>query len=533
MKCNKLLKEALDSIGIEFTYKLDDTLNSLSPKQKFSAKQLEGFLKKKGVSPREIAQSGIFKGSDDSIVMTVGEWQDRINRLGNSHHINRIEGSGEYKDITLSKKGGETPTYKETLSVINKPQENAPSMPHFSKELGDYNTNANKNLGSDLEAELESIRKEKASIEDIDDPRWPKLISKEKELRKQLKNLRPREKTLLGWNRTHVDTINGKPTTVLNEFQSDWAQTERAGRGTFKSSNKDLPIEDKWISNDNLYNYFVGSGDEAIQEAIYIGENGENMINPKELAKAIGAKELSIPIEDKWVTNENLYNKYSWEDDEAIQDAIWIDNDVGKINPKLLAEAIGAKKLKEINKEVSNIVADFPMSEQKHHQYQIVEAIDQAIKNGTNRIAIPIERENELMGSSGVTKFYDSLNKKILPDIRKKLEKQGMRIKISKEDIYDNPKELDRKIEAIKDELYNELDIQGVNYYDELEGYYAKGLIKKLNELQNNMLKPKNTLHILDIEPIKGKKVRWDVYSLLGAIGLGELADKLKNEEDL
>ena len=36
------------------------------------------------------------------------------------------------------------------------------------------------------------------------------------------------------------------------------------------------------------------------------------------------------------------------------------------------------------------------MSEVKHTQYQIVGALDEAIKNGTNKVVIPIERENEL-----------------------------------------------------------------------------------------------------------------------------------------
>ena len=41
MKCDKLFKEAFE--GIEFRYKLDDTLEGLGS-QKFTAKQLEGYL---------------------------------------------------------------------------------------------------------------------------------------------------------------------------------------------------------------------------------------------------------------------------------------------------------------------------------------------------------------------------------------------------------------------------------------------------------------------------------------------------------
>ena len=58
MKCDKLMKEAFE--GIEFRYKLDDTLEELG-NQKLSSKQLEGFLVGKGVSPKEIKQSGVLK----------------------------------------------------------------------------------------------------------------------------------------------------------------------------------------------------------------------------------------------------------------------------------------------------------------------------------------------------------------------------------------------------------------------------------------------------------------------------------------
>ena len=44
-----------------------------------------------------------------------------------------------------------------------------------------------------------------------------------------------------------------------------------------------------------------------------------------------------------------------------------------------------------------------------------LDALNEAIENGTKRVAIPIERENELSGSAGVTKFYEQLNKKVLP----------------------------------------------------------------------------------------------------------------------
>ena len=115
MECNKLFKEALDNIGIESTYKLDDTLKSLNPKQKFSAPQLEGFLKKKGVSPKELKQSGIFNDIEDRPKL-VSEWLDRIS--DGKHHISKVTKENvanryetEFNDITLGGKGIDNSSY--------------------------------------------------------------------------------------------------------------------------------------------------------------------------------------------------------------------------------------------------------------------------------------------------------------------------------------------------------------------------------------------------------------------------------------
>ena len=417
--------EALE--GIKFNYKLDSTLKDLNPEQKFSAIQLEGFLKKRGVSPKEIKQSGIFDIPENKAI-PVNSWLDKIS--DGKHRIETMGGEGKYNDITLSNKGEETATYKETLSLIDKPNEYAPTMPHFSPELDNQPT-----------------------------------------------------KTLLGWNRTHIDDINGKETTVLNEFQSDWAQTERAGRGTFVSKAKNIRTEEEQIEYKELQSYWYDVHRTFEREYLMKGYLDDEVreILKRELPKH----------------NEQKYTRFNELSDKNSPDSI-------------------------------KLMADFPMSEQKHHQLQIVEAIDQAIKNGTNRIAIPIERENELMGSSGVTKFYDSLNKKILPEIRKKLEKQGMRVKISKKGYVGRTI---KKLEKLEDYLDRALDDTGLNSYSELvEGhplYLDK--VEEFLKLRDNPVD--NTFHILDIVPIKGKKVKWDVYSMLGSIGLADLANKLKGEE--
>ena len=414
MKCDKLFKEAFE--GIEFRYKLDDTLENLG-NQKLTAKQLEGFLLGKGVSPKEIKQSGILKGMEnDNRALSGGDW---LSKSG-SQRLNTFNVAPEevgYDTYTLGRKGIDNETYNETLTTIKKPSENAPEVPHFSNEIST-----------------------------------------------------PKE-SILGWRRTHVDEINGKKTLVLNELQSDWAQTERAGSGMFES-------------NQNVA-----------------------------LTKAMS--ELGL-------TEQEVFEKYD------------------------VAELVNMSKTREQEEAFMSLakgtVADFPMTELKHNQFQIVGAIDEALKHGIDTVAIPIQRENELMGSAGVTKFYENLNTKVLPDIRKKLEKQGLRIKIDKKP-YNKSKELpgvdtliDEMLYFARDNDYADMDTIGSKIADfESEN----GLIKSLDDLNKwarvfeyedmlddflNTFGTKKDLWTLTIEEVPSGKVKWDVYSVLAALGLGGVA---------
>lgn len=415
MKCDKLFKEAFE--GIEFRYKLDDTLEGLGS-QKFTAKQLEGYLLGKGVSPKEIKQSGIFEGMmDDNRALPADMWLE--NNWAERQAINTFNIAPydtQYSDVTLGRKGLDNETYKETLSTITKPKNNAPDTPHFSDEINQ------------------------------------------------------RKESLLGWRRTHIDEINGKKTLVLNEFQSDWAQTERAGRGMFES-NQDVA-----------------------------------------LTKAMN--ELGL-------TKQDVFETYD------------------------VAELVNMSKTREQEEAFMSLsngaVSDFPMSEVKHHQFQIVGAINDAIKEGIDTVAIPIQRENELIGGPGVTKFYESLNTKVLPDIRKKLEKQGLKIKVDKKPykaINISKQEQDR----IVLEAYNKLNTEAKGYLDWSEIDSLVTLYNKLATIDNtNNSSPNsvdlgddfyklynqgvdNDLWTLTIEELPKGKVKWDVYSVLSALGLGSYA---------
>ena len=407
MKCDKLFKEAFE--GIEFRYKLDDILEGLGS-QKFTAKQLEGYLLGKGVSPKEIKQSGIFDGMiDDNRAFSGSEWLDK----SGSQRINTFNVGMydlHYDNFTLGRKGYDTMSYAETLSTVAKPKNNAPNTPHFSDEIST-----------------------------------------------------PKE-SLLGWRRTHIDEINGKKTLVLNEIQSDWAQTERAGRGMFESKQ-----------------------DAALTKAM---------------------NELGL-------TKQDVFETYD------------------------VAELVDMSKTREQEEAFMSLakgtVADFPMSEVKHHQFQIVGAINDAIKEGIDTIAIPIQRENELAGSAGVTKFYESLNTKILPDIRKKLEKQGLKIKVDKKPYkggqLDYSESFNRFINTeltqeerrdlgyLQDLATNHIENRGVedeSIYDAIES--ANTLDDLLKALQPTST---NDLWTLTIEEVPNGKVKWDVYSVLTALGLG------------
>jgi hypothetical protein len=187
------------------------------------------------------------------------------------------------------------------------------------------------------------------------------------------------------------------------------------------------------------------------------------------------------------------------------------------------------------------------MSEKSHSQFQIVSAIDEAIKNGTNRVAIPIQRENELVGTEGVTKFYDSLNQSILPDIKKKLEKQGLRLKLGKEDYKSTSIDTskinygDGKYYEAEADFLNRLEVPNPNreaLLRELDDPALKPELKfsnvfrvKAREALNST--KSNPLHVIEIEHIPGTKVNWDMYSVLGGIGLTGLADKLKEQENV
>lgn len=456
--CSRLMKETLDNyLGIDMRYKLDDTLASLG-KQKFSAKQLEGYLLKKGVSPKEIKQSGIFEGMEaDNRAISADDW---LGMSGNQQLFKEEKMGIDtlYSDITLSREGmQDTNKYTETISTIKSPKENEPFPFHFNP---------------------------------------------------------PKSESILGWRRTHVQDIDGKKTLVLNELQSDWAQTERARRGIFESSINSPKLQEQFKeASATIEKYKLEFFDNLRQQ-----EQNKN-----------------LPLQD-------IEDKY-WDD--------WMEYRLGT-GPEELIQA-GVVAGGKVNQD---IVADFPMAEIKHNQFQIVGAIDDALKQGIDTIAIPIQREGaDLQGKPGVTKFYESLNKKVLPEIRSKLEKQGMRIKVDKtpysKEIKVTPGMLNRvDIDSIINRLYDTGAQENLidSEMDNIFAYLSEGIDfglpntlknnidESLNFLQKDLSNYNNTnneLWKLTVEEIPNKPVKWDVYGLIGALGLSSMLAGEANAEEL
>ncbi len=414
MACNPLLKEAFN--GIEFEYKMDVVLKDMDDKTKLNAKELKGYLKKRHVKDTEVLQSQITRRRGDTR-RTAKEWLEILEADGNPHHIRNEEvRRGQYKDITLNEKGRDNPSYKETISTIDKPNRNAPRLTHFRTETESANMppvditdfkSADTAEVRELKEQYDMLATQRSdmfqNIRDHDDLLGnDDFVNTGKQMDQIAQEIWNKvdpgampDQSLLGWRRSHEDTINGQRVLVLDEFQSDWAQAERKNEGVFS---KTL---------------------EKAEEIIDTYRKGRNV-------------------------------KVNEETGELLE--------VDGITAAEYSEAIKWK-----NKE---IVADFPMKPAQFQQYQIIEAINDAMEKGIDRIVIPIKRnKGDLHGKDGVTESYASLNlkdlpqgqideinkkrharlkrenkketdmidMKVLPKIRKILDKQGMKIKLSSE----------------------------------------------------------------------------------------------------
>jgi hypothetical protein len=183
-------------------------------------------------------------------VVDVMTWTKRLNK-NNLNRIGTIDNQQlGYSDITLGGKGKDTETYKETLSTIARPSKNAYEETHFANNINKVNTKLSPE-DFDRKLELDARRAELQDViekaDDLNSPEVSAAVKERRELGLEIKSLKPKQQSLLGWRRTHEDTINGKPTTVLNEFQSDWAQVRREVVAAIFNSNV-MPLVNKLLN---------------------------------------------------------------------------------------------------------------------------------------------------------------------------------------------------------------------------------------------------------------------------------------------
>ncbi len=386
MKCStdmiNGLKEAKKLLGIDFRYKLDDTLDSIQGK--LSPKQIAGYLTKRGVSPKEIQQSGILDVDVDK-PMSGKEWLHALERKGNMHHTNKTSGSNEFDYITNMQQGVDNPTYKESLTTIKKPNKNPHKMTHFDWEV---DRSVVEREVYDTTIEELAVKNLKKVMKEIKEFKGDKLGEEFMYLTQDRNRFlldAGVPQSLLGWNRTHVAKYKGKDALYLTEFQSDWSQAERTYGSTYKFNKKFKYSEDEEI-------YMIEKSSDIYREI-------EATIN-----KSTDLDDYDIPREPELIKQiEDLENQKDIIDENLAFMDKW------------------------------DRLADFPMNDENFARLQIVEGIDEAIKQGVDKVVIPIEREIDLEGAKEVTDYYNSLGKKtILPKIKKELNKQGLDITISK-----------------------------------------------------------------------------------------------------
>lgn len=496
--CDKLLREAFEDVfsGVELNYKLDDVVNRL-PKGKLTKEQLNGYLLKQGVSPKEIEASKLLS-VENSKPISNEDWKSM---LGSSHKLNKLvyqANDAMYDNVTLGMRGEDNPTYKVNEYFTDKLADGETNLKHTMDDKVSIKAQQKRSLAlkehEDKIADLYKVRAAAMNKPEPDEELIFKLTRELADLKRSLPRYKApyQTKSQLGWNRVHTDNINGKDVTVLNELQSDWMQAERQGAGYFKSR---YPTT---ISNEEL----------------------------DELAKP-------------YVEELNRGNISAQREEE-------------------LVNLIDELRLKAGN--VSPIIDDFPIKPEKFQQLMIVDAINEAIENGTNKIVIPINREGQdLAGTEGVTAFYKSLDRKVLPEIQKKLDKQGLKLKLGKEDMSVEP-DLDDIIDVVIDNLEYKLGdesaLQNVDRFElfdtirdvqDLVGNKPDTFLDKLrttliedypNEVDSifstvensfkSMKGTSNTLHTIEIVEKPNSAVKWDVYGLLGALGLSEAVKEEK-----
>lgn len=454
---------------IRINYKLDDVLNSVDDRQKFTAAQLKSFLLNKNVTENEIKTSKILDAVDNGTILTAREWKQKNSDL---HHYAITEYKGleaPYSEITLGTGGIGNDTYKVKEYMMPQDKE------HKNTNLMHYMDTHTK-------------------------------FSEEPQAYDKLSQL--------GWIRTHVVDYKGKPTTVVNEIQSDWMQAERQrltsdGKQTQVFAKNAKPADPKLIEERN-------KAERIYWDAVMDMEDYE-----------LDARKL---YGDDW--NNKVLRNRDWQDIiETMEDTYKRFRDIQA----------------EVEKKELRVIRDFPMRQEKFRQLMLVDSINEAITNKTNKVIIPIHRGGinkatdeynqgkELYGNENVTKVYKNMIKDI-NIVADKLKKQGYEILVGKDNYISkgldygtvadllNKEKLDELLEyiAINDpELLTK--IKPDDFYNYKVG--NKPIMEFLLD-GKHFEKYTNEVYTIEIKPQTGG-ASWDMYGILGTLGLTEIADAI------
>ena len=553
--CSIAFKKAMMKI-IEPASKLEEALERLPANQKFSSEQLVNYLKGKQVPENEIRLSKVadFEGTEDMKYIKTN--------LADKEYPHRIEPVGldedSYSKYTFG--GTEADNYRVTSQGL-------------------------KTLANDFKVPT-------AHFEEVDNT------------------------ASLLWTRSHTMVFEGKPVTVLDEFQSDWMQAERSvgmGGDLFKSTTTEKTLANFKVAEDKLIKAdpdLMPPIDYAILEKSY--QRAKDLIDIakkrddyliKDQLKAEGKKyydeylDKKIDIKaklqakaDKFggtVKEGSPYGKYSaikyhldlsetpsikskrkfLDEDIAdltreLEEAREIysklpdrtevkyeqNNYIGRLEEELEAAFEGrdelfeysyfraedlfpdeVTKLVELNRNaaeynerigaasIRKVIDDYPLNPKQMVRLGVVQGIRDMVFNKTNNLIIPIERQLEdYKGATGVNTFYRNAE----PEIKRvvnTLKEQGWDIEYKY-----------NKGSGVGEE-FNKLAVEANKATASRKAYISVEQ-NSLSFASTNMEQREHFEIILNKKPKKPAK--WYNYGLLGAVGLGEFANRLREENE-
>lgn len=466
------------------------------PNLRMNYDELTRFLKARGVSEGEISQLGRlateFKG--DSRALPLSDWEDMINRKTYEGGVkpSSIYSNESYSDITLGKSGtflnadyqvneftantptsGRMPTHHEFEDGLNagliktkKIEQLGWNRTHFDKidlGTGQEDVLVLNELQSDW---MQAERAGKGLFQSTDlDTFKAKLADSEKKLEELTLKYSSLDNKPIGPD-THYAVMNEQ-----KELKKEIGQLEDKIKYA-KSSIKESDVLDTKTANklyeeakqkqtdllDAKFNYYTTNTDEKLDKATEAQNEYRQAIVDKIFKSKYpgvdsitrldsGAQQDLQNVVEYVLETDSNYKKISNEVDilsevaiaaqhnitkrEDLLKLLKLDKDVEEANRVLWSAASEVNRAIAFKKTGSRI-ADFPMKQDKFSTLAIIDSIQRAVEGGVDTVVIPIQREKELVGKAGVTKFYESLGNSVIPRLIKQFKAQGVELKYSR-----------------------------------------------------------------------------------------------------